>query len=82
MLFTMLHEQPVHLRPDYDKRQQYKLLGVVYNGTTQTWSLMIGRDLRHVLTIAPDWIENAAMLLLRRILMRMIQELDQVAGFI
>ena len=30
--FTMLHEQPVHLRPDYDKRHQYKSLGAVYNG--------------------------------------------------
>ena len=48
----------------------------------QRKNTMPGCDLRRALTIAPDWIENAAMLLLRRILMRMIQELDQVADFI
>ena len=42
---------------------------------------MPGRDLRDVLSIAPDWIENAEMLR-RRILMRMILELDQGADFI
>ena len=78
--FTMLYEQPVQLRPDYNKRHQYKLLGATYNGTTQIWSLMPGCDLRHVLTIAPGWIENAGMLR-RRILLRMIQELEQGADF-
>ena len=78
--FTMLHEQPVHLRPDYSKRHQYKLLGANYNGTTQIWSLMPGCDLRHVLTIAPGWIENAGMVR-RRIMLRMIQELGQGADF-
>lgn len=78
--FTMIDDHPVHLRPDYSKRRQYKLLGATYNGTTQIWSLMLGCDLRHVLTIAPGWIENAG-LLRRRILLRMIQELGQGADF-
>ena len=76
----MIHDHPVHLRPDYSKRHQYKLLGAAYNGTTQIWSLVPGCDLRHVLTNAPGWIENAGMLR-RRILLRMIQELGQGADF-
>ena len=75
---TCLH--PVPLRPDYNRRYQYKTLGAVYNATTQTCSLMPGRDLRHVLPIAPEWIENAEMLR-RTILMRMVTELDQGANF-
>ena len=59
--FTMLHDMPVYLRPDYSKRDQYKLLGATYNGSTQIWLLMPGCDLRHVLTIAPGWIENAGV---------------------
>ena len=77
----MPYEHPVPLRPDYNKRHQYKALGAIYNSTTQTWSLMPGRDLRHVLSIAPEWIENAEMSR-RTILMRMILELDQGADFI
>ena len=40
-----------------------------------------GRDLRHVLYIVPEWIEDAEMLR-RSILMCMILELDQGADFI
>ena len=78
--FTMLHDVPVQLCPDYSKRHQYKLLGATYNGDAQRWSLLPGCDLRHALTIAPGWIEDAGMLR-RRLLLRMIQELDQGANF-
>ena len=78
----MSYGHPVPLRLDYNKRHQYKALGAIYNITTNTWSMMPGRDLRHVLPIAPEWIEDAEMLLRRTILMRMILELDQGADFI
>ena len=77
----MSYQHPVPLRPDYNKRHSYKALGAIYNSTTQTWSLMPGRDLRHVLSIAPEWIENAEMLR-RTILTRMIMDVDQGADFI
>ena len=59
--FAMLHDQPVILHADYNKRHQYKLLGATYNGETQRWSLLPGRELRHVLTIASEWIDDAVM---------------------
>ena len=72
----MTLDLPVPLLQDYHRRFQYKTIGATYNGTTQTWSLMPRRDVRPVLTIAPEWVEHAEMLR-RTILMRMIVDLDQ-----
>ena len=41
---------------------------------------MPGRDLRHVMIIAPEWVEHAEMLR-RTSMMRMIVELDQGVNF-
>ena len=74
--FAMLRGQPVLLHADYNKRHQYKLLGATYNGETQRWSLLLGRELRRVLTLAPEWIDNAVMVQ-RRFLLRIVHELSQ-----
>ena len=79
--FSMITNVPIPFRQDYHRRIQYKAAGATYDGTSQTWSMPLGRDLRNVLTMTPEWVENAEMLK-RSILLHIIKELDRGSGFI
>ena len=80
--FCMPTDTHSPLRQDYHRRIQYKAAGAPYNGTTQTWSILIGRrDLRPIMTMTPELIENADMLR-RSILLRIVNELDHGSSFI
>ena len=78
--FRLTTNVPVPLVQDYHRRVPYKAAGATYDGTTQTWSMLPGKDLRSILTVTPDWVENPDMLR-RTILLRIINGLDQGSYF-
>ena len=45
--FSMITHVSIPLRQDHSRRVQYKAAGATYNGTSQTWSMRPGRDLRN-----------------------------------
>ena len=53
----------------------YKRAGTVYSGTSKQWSMLPGRNLRRIITMNPERLEDAESLQ-RRFLLRMIEELD------
>ena len=79
--FSMTTNVPIPLRQDYHRRVQYEAAGATYNGTSQTWSMPPGPDLRNVLTMTPESFENAEMLK-RSTLLHIIRELDRGSSFI
>ena len=42
--------------------------GVVYDGASKQWSMPPGSNLRRIITMHPEWLEDAAMLHKRNML--------------
>ena len=79
--FSMTTDVPIPFRQDYLRPVQYNAAGATYNGTSQTGSMRPARDLRNILTMTPEWIENAEMLK-RSMQVHIIRELDRGSSFI
>ena len=59
----------------YERRELYKGAGADYDGARKQWSMPPGSNLRRIIMLHPDWLEDAAMLQ-RRIILKMMEELE------
>ena len=80
-LVSLASDSWTPLRQDFNKRQQYKAAGATYDGSQKLWSVPLGTELRLILSMTPEWIENAEMLK-RSILLRFMTELDWGSIFV
>ena len=59
----------------FERRALYKDSGAIYNGEAKQWSMPPGTNMRRIIKMHPEWLEDLGMLK-RRIMLDLMEELE------